>query len=970
MSFKDRPSAQKQQIGALRLLILFLSFLRFCFTFCQMRMRCIFFLLLFLLTGTNLLAQEEIRYRGVVLDSIDKTPLEKATISLIRKSTDTTKKTANAKGQFSFTLTTDSAVLIIQHIGYAEKKMLLRFAQLNSTPDTIYLVPADKRLDDIIVKAKVPPIVVRGDTTEFNIDSAMFEPFDVVEDLVKRLPGLEIDAEGKMTFQGKPITRILVDGEDLFGGDPNFSMKKLPAGLVSKIQVMDTKTLEQLFNGTPTDGEDKTLNIKLKAGNKTFGSGDVTVGTSNQLGGNATISQFNEGKKIALTGTANTSNNLGFMKRRQGPTSSATNAGANYSNRWGRFRFNSSYGYDRSSNSNNSYRERTQLITADTSFFSRHRSFYDYANNGHRLNMGVNWFIDSSSTIDVNLAYNRGTSEGISQSSSVTLENGALRNESQNNSLTKGNNEGVTANLVWVKRLNRKGRRYTIGAKMNSSGNKTDQLSQSVNTYFKSGLPVSGDTLDRQTINNNQNKSYSFRVLYTEPITKELYFDASGEFEMNRSATDRSIYNLDSITKTSVYDSVYSAAIRSSTNTQTFTTSISYRKQNLNISAGIATVRQQAVRTLQKEDVLQDLLRYAPSLTAAYNIAKNKAIRASFSGNTIQPTIEQLQPIPDNSNPLYIRLGNPKLRTAFSQNYSAGYTANHFSDSSQKSFNANIGYSPTSNQIVNAVLFDEFRRQTSRFINANGVYSLRGNLSFSFGRRQDKKMKDWNASSAFNYGQQVYFQSNRQYYSRNYTTSASLGFSKRELVVRSARYGVTLSGSFGRNWTPADTKILNTTRLNIAPQVEVGSTLFDFLYTTASYKVWYNKIDYHSALRRNDEYSIHHINSDLRFQIKKNFWVNTTWFYQYNTRVLEGTPKGILNCNITATGQVMKGRGQLLFTAADLFAPGISLRRTVSENYIEDTQVDNLRNYFTLKFQYSFSKLERRGNVKTMSNIK
>ncbi|RYZ15979.1 MAG: hypothetical protein EOP49_52310, partial [Sphingobacteriales bacterium] len=342
-----------------------------------------------------------------------------------------------------------------------------------------------------------------------------------------------------------------------------------------------------------------------------------------------------------------------------------------------------------------------------------------------------------------------------------------------------------------------------------------------------------------------------------EPISKQLRISLRTDLDFNRNSTDRSIYNLDTITKTAMYDSLYSAAIFSSSNTQNLTASLVYNTEKLNISTGLSTVLQQAVRTLQKEAIRQNLLRYSPSVNATYNLAKNKMLRANFSGNTIQPTIEQLQPVPDNSNPLYIRLGNPTLRTAFLQSYSVGYTDNDFSATKQNSFSANLAYSPVSNQIVNAVYYDEFRRQTSRFINVSGVYTLRGNFALSQARRQDKKSNEWSAASGFSYGQQVYFQSNNQYYSRNYSTSLTMAFAKREMAVRSARYGVSLTTSFNRNWTPADTRILNTTRLNIAPQIDAGYSLFDFIYGTASYKVWYNKLDYHSTLRRNDEYSIH-----------------------------------------------------------------------------------------------------------------
>lgn len=927
-----------------------------------MRAVCIFTcsLLLLVCTQTKLAAQEEKTYKAVVMDSLEKTPVEKCTVSLIGKKGEESKKASDAKGHFSFPVKQDSVTLLLQHVGYTEKKLLLLLSKIHPGTDTVYLMPADKRMEDILVKAKVPPVVQRGDTTEFHIDSAMFEPFDVVEDLVRRLPGLEIDAEGKMSFHGKSITRILVDGEDLFGGDPNFSMKKLPAGLVAKIQVMDTKTLEQLFNGTPSDGEDKTLNIKLKPGNKTFGSGDVLAGTKNQLEGNGNISQFDGPKRLSLMGSVSSSNKIGLNKIRTGPSSSASTVSANYSNSLGKLRINSSYGYTENGNTNNIYRERTQVITADTSIFTKNSNRSDYNSNGHRVSLGINWFIDSSSTLDISMAANYGNSKSKNSSNSVTSENGALRNESFNNASSTGDNQALTGTVNWMKRLNRSGRRISLSARTNLGSQQNVQLSQSTNTYFKLALPVNGDTLDRQTKSFSQNRGYSLNMSYSEPISKQLRFDLRTDLDFNNSNTNRDIYNLDSVTKTAEYDSAYSAKISSSTNTQTLTGSLNYSSEKWNISSGLSTVLQQTARSLQNDDIQQNLLRYSPSLNAAYTLAKGKALRASFSANTVQPSIDQLQPVPDNSNPLFIRIGNPNLRTAFAQNYTVGYTVNDFSTEKQNSFSGNLVYSPTSNQIVNAVYYDEFRRQTSQFINVNGVYSLRTNLAMNRNKQKDKIAKGWSASSGGSYGQQVYFQAAKQHYSRNYSTNINLAYSRRELVVRAARYTVSLGGSFNRNWTPADTKILNTTRLNIAPQLEIGWNLFDFIYANASYRVWYNKIDYHSTLRRNDEYSMHHVNSEIRFQIQKKYWVNTLLFYQYNTRVPEGTPKNMINCNLSATGQVLKGRGQFVFTAVDLFAQSTNLRRTVGENYIEDLQIDNLQNYFTLKFQYNFSKLEKR----------
>ena len=207
----------------------------------------------------------------------------------------------------------------------------------------------------------------------------------------------------------------------------------------------------------------------------------------------------------------------------------------------------------------------------------------------------------------------------------------------------------------------------------------------------------------------------------------------------------------------------------------------------------------------------------------------------------------------------------------------------------------------------------------------------------------------------------MYFQNNNQYYSRNYTTNGELSYSLRNQKIRTASYTIALSSSFSRNWTPADEKVLNTTRLNIAPKIESSiSMAHEAIYVTSSYNVWYNKLNYHSSLRKNDEYSIHHFNNNLNVWIKKKFSIQSTLQYQYNTSAPANANKGIFTFNLSTSARVLKEKGLLTFAAFELFSTNTNLRRVVGENYIEDVQMENLQNYFTLKFQYSFSKLERR----------
>lgn len=839
-------------------------------------------------------------FRAVVLDSVERTPVEGCTVTFQYKS-HSGKTVTNSKGLFSFKQNTDTAVLVLQHVGYREKSVRL-VHKSGAAADTVLLSPADKLLDGIVIKAKVPPIVVRDDTTEFNIDSSLFEPFDAVEDLVRRLPGLFIDAAGQMTFHGKPITRILVDGEDLFGGDGSFSMKKLPAGMVAKIQVMDTRTLEQIFSGIPSTGDDKTLNIKLKAGNKTFGSADAGAGTRNQLNGGASASRFNEGMRLNLVSQYNSSNKTGLFKTAGGPTSSSATAGINYGNKWGPVRLNGSYSYSQGDNGNDYFRERTQLITADTSFFTRTESRHDGRSTNHRLNLTANVWIDSSSSLDATLTYSLTQNNSRSASSSHTAENGALRSQSTNLSSSDNFINNLGATVYWRKWFNRKGRSLSVNARLNTTQQESENLSQSTNTYFKTGLLVSGDTLDRRTQTTGETQGYGLSFSYAEPLTKTLRISVNAALDKNRTGSNRAVYNLDSNSHAAVFDSLFSADVSSWTQTQNLVASLVYNDLRINASAGLGTVWQQTERQLQKQTIRQDLLRYSPSVNASYVVGKQKVLRANFSATTVQPTVDQLQPVPDNSNPLYIRTGNPDLRTAFAQNYFLSYNSN----SASANFTASAGYAPVSNQIVNAVTYDAFRRATSQFINVNGVYTARGNVNFSKLVQKGETFRNWNFASGLTTGRQVYFQANERFGSRSLALNGTLGFSSRQQGVRAPSYGISFMAAQNRNWTPQDLNVLNTTRLVLTPELDGGCTLWRFVFASASYSLSYNKLDYHSEQRANDEYTLHQGNGNLRFQVLKKWYVQTALSYQYSTQVPEGAPRAQFTANLSANASTLR----------------------------------------------------------------
>lgn len=905
-----------------------------------------------LLAGNVVQAQTEKPVRVVVLDSLDKIPVTKATVVWPNG-----KRLTDSKGGLRFNTDSDTVQLMVSHTGYTTKAFAVLPAQKERT-DTLLLSPSETLLETVVVKA--PPVVQRGDTTEFNIDSSMFRPYDAVADLLRRLPGLEIDAEGRMTYQGKPITRILVDGEDLFGGEGGFSIHKLPAGMVAKIQVMDTKTLEQVLHNQLTDGEDKTLNIQLKKGNKIFGSVEGAIGTRNQLDGGGHINSFDDGRRLNLGVSSRSSNKLAWADKQNGPVSTATNGNLGYGNRWGKVVFNGNYNLGRNSMANEVVRERTQIITADTSFFTRSQNRFSNAGMAHNGSLHATWNVDSLNTLDGNSSFNKGRNTSRTQSASVTTENGLLRNESFGQSASVNDNSQASANLLWMKRFTKRERGLSVGGRFSHGNSLTEQTNRSTNTYFKGGLPVSGDTINRITRTVGTTRQYAVNVAYSDFIGKYLMVRLRADADFNTVLTNRSLYNLDSVTKEEVFDSLFSANISSITNTQNLAASIEYfNTKKWRVSTGLATVLQQVSRRLQGGELNQNLVRYTPSVNARYSISKEKQLRVDFSANTQQPTIEQIQPVPDNSNPLYVRVGNPALRTAFAQNYNLHYTHSK----AEQRLQATLGYAPVSNAIVYAVYYDEFRRQTARYVNVDGTYNLRGGVSL-YGTKRSEDKKRWttlNLTGSGDYGQQAYFQNNNQYYTRTYNLRADANLGRNEQKLKPASYSVGLNTTLGRTWVPDNTAVLNTTRLMIGPKAEGGYTVLEGLYATASYRFSYNRLAYNSATRRNDEYNTHTLAQHLDYAMSETFSLSSDFGYTYNTRVPAGAPKGIPSLNMHASAELGKGKARAELTAHNLLAPQQTVQRSVGDTYIEDVQVNTLRNYFTLRVQYNMNKLQKRG---------
>ncbi|MDB5197632.1 MAG: outer rane beta-barrel protein, partial [Flaviaesturariibacter sp.] len=628
-----------------------------------------------LLLPSIVAAQKPRMIESILMDGIDSTAIESATI-IVCKYGDTTRQQhllSNKKGFFAIKAMPDSAMLTIQHGSYMPAHFTLFTGQ--RLPDTIWLTALMKELQTVTVKAATPAIVVRKDTTEFNIDSFEVRDNDVVADLLRRLPGLEVDEAGKLKFEGKPITKILIDGEEFFSGNPEFSLHKLPANFVSKIQVMDSKSLEQLFGGMGGTGEDKTLNIKLKPGTKAFANASAMGGTRKQLKGDGTFSIIRDKQSISLMTSAASNNRMGASNPTDGPESGSRSIGFNLTQKLGKSSIRGSYGYNDNDNVFDSYRERQQFISADSSFIRKTSSHSESQNLSHRASVNATIWVDTITQLNLDLSFNRSQSSNESVTTSQTFEKGLLKNSGNRSYQSQSANSSLGGSLMLGRRFNSSGRSISFTYSIGASQQGSDGFNKSEDVFFKTSTRDSVLLLDQHLKSNSDAANHSIRLAYTEPISKKTRLQVSAFTAWSSLKSIRTTFNRDSLHQLEIADTAYSNTIVSTNLQQGANLFFMYNTKNLYITTGLNVSSDFSNRGISgKEAFKQQQLRYAPSAKASIGVAKNKTLSIDFNAVSTQPTLDQLQPIPDNTNPLYVRLGNPALKPSFAQNYSLNYS--------------------------------------------------------------------------------------------------------------------------------------------------------------------------------------------------------------------------------------------------------------------------------------------------------
>ncbi|MGN6508667.1 MAG: outer membrane beta-barrel protein [Chitinophaga sp.] len=900
--------------------------------------------------------------KGTVADSASKEMLEMATVS-VQDSKDSTLITytlTDNKGAFRLTgLPAGKAVrLLVSYTGYRTYSKILG-TDRSDDAGNILLSTAATELSTVVIEGDRPPISIRKDTIEFNAAAFKTRPNAVVEELLKKLPGVEVDDEGNIKVNGKPVTRILVDGKPFFGNDPKLATKNLPTSIVDKVQVVDTKTKQEAKMGIEKDGEDRTINVTLKADKKHgfFGRLSAGGGTDDRFETSGMLNAFSGSRQISVLGSSNNLNKIGFSSNEMRTATerkgggmymsvssngglnmngisfgsggegirTASMAGYNYNDEWGKnVTVNNSYSFNNTDSrfttlSNNQYNDGRNIIGIRG---GRGRNY------SHNVNLSLEVELDSATTLEISptFGYTR-QSSNTSSTDTTYFGPGDLGNTSQSTNLLRSNGINFRNSISLHRIFNKNGQ--ALGITFSNTYNTEDgnAFNNSTQQFFEDNVLDSTKLFDQKSVMNGRNESYEIGVNYNQPLSKTWKLQLDYKYTYGISNSDRNTYNFDEDLKGYTdLDSLYSNRFRTINTTQQPSFRFSHNSANKKFNASLGTAVY--FTTLDNRSYLdntslkQNQTNFAPNSRIGYTLKNKGQLSLNYNGYMRQPTVEQLQPVRDNTNPLNITIGHPDLRPQFNHSVSLQYSK--YSGGGFGTYSS-IGFSPVQNRFSTVTRVNEKGGQTVQTVNVNGTYNAYVNLSGSY----SKKSKDWQMRA-------------------NGSLNSSIGKNVNFSNINNA---------------PGDTAVRRNVSQNISVYsfFNVSYTYKEMLDVSLMYRPMYSEV----KSRLNDVTTSNftqRITLGATGYLPKGFFIENDLQYNYNAQTAPGFKKGIVVYNAAVGIDFLKEkRAQVKLYAYDLLHQNTNISRRVTELGTFDTQTMMVEQYFMLTLSYNISKF---GKVK------
>ncbi|MHA4811735.1 outer membrane beta-barrel protein [Flavitalea flava] len=650
----------------------------------------------------------------------------------------------------------------------------------------------------VIVTPRTATPHLRGDTLEYNVSNLKLHINANVEEMLARLPGVQIDPDGGITVNGKKIQRLLLDGEDFFGGDPTVVTRNFNADMIAKVQILDKKSRQAEFTGVNDGQTTKTINLTLKDNSKQGFFSKVGAGTSPQgyYNINGILGAFKGRRQLGVLGLVANNGATGFGGNvgemgaglslgGGGGDAFGASAGAgipnaiaggiHYADKWNGLEDHLVANYHFGQINTNPFSSNiSRQVLPDSIYTQAQKNSSINRQHQHAFSGEYDYTPDSISAF--HFAFGAGTMKGNNRLSSTgrSAFNDTLINSSQRNIESAVQNQNFNGSVMWsIHGAKEKRRNFSILAGMATDDNTTNGFIKSVNNFYRpNGTLLKADTTDQRKVFKTNGLIVNANMYYIEPLWNATVLAASYGLSFNKSGSLMNTYNKGDGKYQDYIDSL-SNNYQTNLTTQRLTLNLQSDGKKISYTIGADLLH----FSYRQADLLKDtVFRYqyvniAPRIDARYNIDNYRNFSFGYSSSTQQPSITQLQPVQNNNDQLHIVIGNPGLRSSFTQNFAFGFT-------DLKPFVWTLGgtYSFTSNDISTKTITDSLGQQISQAVNVNG--SKNASVNFSI----NKKLKPIDWDLAFNtnllYSHSLNYLN--QYLSRNdnYNTAASISLTK------------------------------------------------------------------------------------------------------------------------------------------------------------------------------------------------
>ena len=950
---------------------------------------CILCTLLFI-TNPLMLAQHTLS--GTILSKTDNAPVEMATVRLFQyQHIPNTIDPNTGKNTIDSTLIQGAQTaydgifilnnipagkykLIISSVGFAEHTQEIQMPNKHLDLPTIHLHEQVQHLAEVSVQGHAAEMTVKGDTIEYNTAAYQVSETATVEELLKKMNGVEVDKEGKVTINGEEIKSVRIDGKKFFGDDVQTATKNIPAEMIEKIQVIDEKSEMAKLTGFEDDDTERIINLSLKKNRKqgVFGNYSGALGMD-LVGDNGKWFDYDQ---QFLSNDFRYGANI-FTNLLLGESQTTIIAGANNTNeiRSGRGRGNwggenagitasENIGVNTNIDLTNRITKRdntTSLLLGGDATFNHaqndtrtrtnkesYTNEYTYINNDSTSKLSHSWNaqmrleleyqIDTLNKLilrpTIGYTNNEGNSYNIytfDRDTVIDTLNNVIRindGYQQQFSLSENINAGLRA--IYNHKFLRPGRSLTMQANINFTNTKGN-----TQTYSYDQLQQIA-TVDQRTLSGNNTYSYSLRTSYVEPIYKnnhllEMVLSLSG----NNRISEKNQYTKDSITGDySVYDSIYSNNLLNSLYSEQLELNYRWVQEKFDLMVGARAIAQQThSRTYYGNTLARDTLynnwNFSPNLNFRYRFERKKFARIIYRGTTQQPSITQMEPVRNNSDALNETVGNLGLQPAYRHNIFMMYSS--FNQEKFSSFMTGLRATITEDALTNNTIYDQTGKRYMQTVNADIIpwnigWDMMSNTPFA------NKMFQLHTRSAINYNERVAYILREQ-------DAAQI-----EQMIDAGTMPLGQASHTGNLRVSSDIALRFTHKI-----VDIG------IKNTNIYSLTRNSLNDQSKSSVGDWI----ITGDVTFHLPKQWNISTDIGFtgRYGYTGIDDPNEIMWNASIDKTWN----NATLTLKVYDLLHDKKNIVQTIGEDYVSYKRFNTLPTYAMLTFTY---KLNRMGGLK------